>query len=424
LRKIRTDNRGRVLLRNEFQLKNGSYTYRYFDEISGKRKCVTSWRLIPEDESPDPDDERDCLRNIEIKIESVQKRYRRRLPKPGYTLNDFWDKYLSLKCEVAESTLVGYIYTYNRHIRPELGSKLVTALHSTDIKRFYIKKIGEDNLSISYVDGMSKILEPILELAVSEGYIDINPAKGVIKGLKRRKDWNPKVRESLTEKQQKCLVDYVSGSFEYRSFLPYLTVFLGTGMRCGELTGLTWDDIDFNENVIDINHTLNYKLALNGRCMYYITYPKSRKGMRKIPMLKEVREVFEQLYRRKDDFNKDYQPVVDGYTNFIFRDLRGNLMKFDRINRTLKNIVNDYNFVEVATATLEKREPELLPKITCHHLRHTFCTRLVENNVNIKSVQYLMGHRYAGTTMKIYLSITENKHKEEMEKIEGKIKLA
>ena len=161
MRKIRTDNRGRVLLRNEFQLKNGSYTYRYFDEISGKRKCVTSWRLLPEDESPDPDDERDCLRNIEIKIESIQKRYRRRLPKPGYTLNDFWEKYLSLKCEVAESTLVGYIYTYNRHIRPELGSKLVTALHSTDIKRFYIKKIGEDNLSISYVDGMSKILEPI-----------------------------------------------------------------------------------------------------------------------------------------------------------------------------------------------------------------------------------------------------------------------
>ena len=67
--------------------------------------------------------------------------------------------------------------------------------------------------------------------------------------------------------------------------------------------------------------------------MYYVTYPKSRKGVRKIPMLKEVREVFEELYRRRNDFNKDYQPVIDGYTNFIFRDLHGKLMNSKRINR-------------------------------------------------------------------------------------------
>ena len=72
---------------------------------------------------------------------------------------------------------------------------------------------------------------------------------------------------------------------------------------------------------------------------------------------------------------------------------------------------------------MEQREPELLPQITCHHLRHTFCTRVIENGVNIKTVQYWMGHHYVGTTIKIYLSISETKNKDEMTKIEGKIKL-
>ena len=140
-------------------------------------------------------------------------------------------------------------------------------------------------------------------------------------------------------------------------------------------------------------------------------------------MLKEVREVFEELYRRRDDFNRDYQPVIDGYTNFIFRDLRGGVMNTSRINRALKNAINEYNRIEEKLAVIDKREAELLPSITSHHLRHTFCTRLIENGVNIKTVQYLMGHSYPGTTMKIYVSVTSSKNSEEMEKIEGKIKL-
>ncbi len=136
--------------------------------------------MLPEDESPDPKDERDCLRNIEIRIESIQKKYRRKLPKPSYTLNDFWKKYLSLKCEIAESTLVGYVYIWNKHIREEIGKRLVTSIRESDVKRFYIKKIGEDGLSVSYAENMSNLIEPVLELAVKEGYIDINPSKGVI----------------------------------------------------------------------------------------------------------------------------------------------------------------------------------------------------------------------------------------------------
>lgn len=94
-----------------------------------------------------------------------------------------------------------------------------------------------------------------------------------------------------------------------------------------------------------------------------------------------------------------------------------------RVNRMLKSTVNAYNRIEQEKAVIEKREPELLPNISCHYLWHTFCTRIIENGISIKAVQYLMGHHYAGTTVKIYLSITENRNKDEMNQLEGKMKL-
>lgn len=73
---------------------------------------------------------------------------------------------------------------YNKHIREDLGKRLVTAIRENDVKNFYIKMLGEEGLSISYVEHMANVIEPVLELAVKEGLIDINPARGVQISLK------------------------------------------------------------------------------------------------------------------------------------------------------------------------------------------------------------------------------------------------
>ena len=69
----------------------------------------------------------------------------------------------------------------------------------------------------------------------------------------------------------------------------------------------------------------------------------------------------------------------------------------------------------------EKREPLLLPDFSAHHLRHTFCTRLCENETNLKVIQTVMGHKDIQTTMDIYADCTEDKKKEVIQKIENKI---
>ena len=83
----------------------------------------------------------------------------------------------------------------------------------------------------------------------------------------------------------------------------------------------------------------------------------------------------------------------------------------ESINRELSRIVENYNSEEEVIAVKEKREAVLLPPISCHHFRHTFCTRLCEADVHIKVIQSIMGHKDIHTTLDIYSEVTEWKKK-------------
>ena len=72
------------------------------------------------------------------------------------------------------------------------------------------------------------------------------------------------------------------------------------------------------------------------------------------------------------------------------------------VNNVLYNIVGAYNQQEKANAKKEGRDPELLPKISAHIMRHTACTRMAEQRMDIKVLQYVMGHAHIGVTMEVY----------------------
>ena len=110
-------------------------------------------------------------------------------------------------------------------------------------------------------------------------------------------------------------------------------------------------------------------------------------------MLTEVRDTLLALYERRNDFNADNQIVVDGYTNFVFRDLYGRVYSNHRINRQLKRITAKYNQEEHAEAEQEGREKNPLPPITCHMLRHTFCTRMILGGIDLKDSSDYHGAR-------------------------------
>ena len=146
------------------------------------------------------------------------------------------------------------------------------------------------------------------------------------------------------------------------------------------------------------------------------------RALRTIPMFEDVRKALQKEKRKRKD--PSWEPfVVDGYFDFVFLNANGKVYTPAAIFDKIQSIVQDYNHEETARAWAEHREPALIPKISAHIFRHTFCTRMCETNANIKVIQDVMGHKNIRTTMDVYNeATTEEKHKN-FKALEGAIYL-
>lgn len=151
-----------------------------------------------------------------------------------------------------------------------------------------------------------------------------------------------------------------------------------------------------------------------------VSLPKTEAGIRTIPMLDMVKDAFE-LERENQKVTGPNTQVLDGMSGFVFSNRYGNIPNPQTVNDTIKRITKHYNSEEVLNAKKEHREALLLPDFSCHHLRHTFATRLCETETNLKVIQSIMGHRTIETTMDIYAEATERKKHESFEILAAKL---
>ena len=110
--------------------------------------------------------------------------------------------------------------------------------------------------------------------------------------------------------------------------------------------------------------------------------------------------------------------VIDGYKGFIFQNRFQEALNPHVVNRAIERIIRDHNIEAEANGTVQ------LPHFSVHNLRHTFCTRLCENETNIKIIQEIMGHRNIETTMDVYNEATKEKKLETFARLEGKIRIS
>ena len=122
--------------------------------------------------------------------------------------------------------------------------------------------------------------------------------------------------------------------------------------------------------------------------------------------------------QQKNGFN---ETEIDGMKGFVFTNRFGNVHNPQAINRAIKRIYESYNAEEVVNAVKEHRNPVLLPHFSCHHLRHTFCSRFCENETNLKIIQSVMGHASIETTMDIYAEVVDEKKTEAIQKLAYKL---
>lgn len=417
----RKDSKGRVLRNGEVQRADGKYMFRYTCP-DGTRKTIYSWKLVDTDVVPNGKRDTEALRDMEKRInrdldDGILTHQAKKL-----TVNDAFELMMETKEGLRESTRCLYISLYNNHLRDTVGYKTLDSVKFSQLKKLYLSMLNEEKLKPASVIRIHVVVYQVFDLAVKDDIIRKNPAAGVPESIRQLTNIENK-RHALTEEQQEVFISYVYSTGKFRRWGPLFTVMLGTGMRVGEALGLRWCDCDFDAMKISVNHTIRYGQSEAGGYGYRIERPKTSAGVREIPMFLDVYNALLEMKRVKSRHTeKAFE--VDGYTDFIFLNNNGKVFTNTTVFQVLRNISDEYNKEETLIAKNENRDPFLLPRFSSHILRHTFCTRMCENEPNIKVIQEVMGHKRITTTMDTYNEATDQKKRETFSKLEGKIKLA
>ena len=398
----RKDERGRALRKGEVQRASDKrYMYTYTDPL-GRRKFIYAQDLTTLREK-EKQLMKDQLDGLDLYVAGKA------------TVNDTFDRYMSTKYDLRATTRSNYLYIYDRFIRETFGRKKIAGIKYSDVLQFYYHLLNEEELALGTLDSIHTLLHPTFQLAVRDEIIRINPTDGVMKEVSKKAGKARGTRHALTIQQQRAFMEYIANHPVYYHWWPLFTVLLGTGCRIGEALGLRWEDLDYENRIISINHSVvYYPVGDTRRSVMRISKPKTEAGIRNIPMLDIVYDAFQMEYEEQSETGHN-ETELDGLNGFVFINRFGSVPNPQSVNRTIKRIIQSYNAEEVIQAKRERRQPLILPDFSCHHLRHTFCTRLCENETNLKVIQAIMGHRNIETTMDIYAEATDSKKQETFE---------
>ena len=350
-----TQRKNKVYLKKgEQQRPNGTFAFRWSTE-DGKRHTVYA-ETLEELRAKEQEIIKDQCDKIKIEARYV-------------TINEMFELWRQLKRGLKDNTLQNYVYMYKMYVLPQFGKRRISTLVKSDVKRFYNTLADERCLSVSTIDIIHTVLHQVLDMAVDDSYIRHNPADNVLKELKQAHGLTTEKRYSLTKAEQELFLSYLRRTPQYQHWYPVFAVMLGTGMRVGETVGLRWCDVDLKEGTIAVNHTLIYYNHATNGCYCNVHSPKTKAGIRNIPMLAFVKEAFHQEQMRQKEQGIRCKAVVDGYTDFIFVNRFGQPQHQGTLNKALRRIIRDCND-EVLMK--QDKKPVLLPPFSCHTLRHTF----------------------------------------------------
>lgn len=371
----RKDNKGRVLRKGEVQRKDLTYMYRYKD-LDGNRKSIYGKTL-------------DELRKKE---EEINKDLSLGIYTTEWTLNQLFDRYLEQNVKIKDRTRHKYKTEYDRWIGSKwVGKKKIKQLVKSDIAKFY-KELSESGLSNGTIKCCHKYISGALNMAYEDNLIRKNFALTCIEPY-----MESGTREAMTkEETDKFLTTAENANFG-KNYLLAFKLMLLTGMRVGEVTGLTWDDVNLKERYLDINHQFVIGDE-NSRTAYHIDTPKTFNGKRKVPISDDLYELLKELKSITYFDAYKFKSELDGYSGFVIHTRTGLPILTARLNEYAKRIIKLYN---------EEHEDQL-PNITCHTCRHTFCTRLAEMKISPHALQKIAGHGSYNTTARVYISVEDD----------------
>ena len=391
----RRDNRGRVLRFGESQRQDGRYAFKYKDS-DGSVKFVYSWRLDKNDRTPAGKKRELSLREKEKQIE--HDLFDHIVSNGGnYTVLELVKKYVSLKTGVRHNTEANYIFVINIIAKADFGKLRIDKVHLSDAKGWLIK-LQREGRGYSTIHSVRGVLRPAFQMAVDDDLIRKNPFNFELASVIVN---DSVTREAITRKQEREFLSFIQADEHFSRYYDGIYILFHTGLRISEFCGLTIGDIDFKEMRINVDHQLQRK-----RDMTYVVEPtKTTSGTRMVPMTKEVADCFRRILANR--IKPKVEPMIDGYTGFLFLDKNEMPMVALHWEKYFKHILDKYNSIYKVQ----------LPKITPHVCRHTFCSNMAKSGMNPKTLQYIMGHSDISVTLNTYSHVGFEDAKEELSRV-------
>lgn len=179
---------------------------------------------------------------------------------------------------------------------------------------------------------------------------------------------------------------FIKEDSHYCRYYDEFNVLLGTGMRVSEFCGLTKSDLDFKARRIRVER----QLAKEKGGIYHVEKTKTDSGVRFIPMTESVAASLQAILKARQ--HPKQEMLIDGYSSFLLLDQNGNPKVAYHLEHEMQWAMKKYRRTQTVP----------LPTVTPHVLRHTFFTNMANSGMDVKSLQYLMGHSDAGVTMNVY----------------------
>lgn len=281
------------------------------------------------------------------------------------------------------ATRAAYQQHIRVHLKPYIGDIILGQLSTADIQSLYSKLLNEMELSPKTVKNVHGVLHRALEQAKKIGYIRINPSDAAITPRVEKKQV-----DALEADDVSVFLRAINGTkYEYPLFVAVFT-----GLRQGELLGLTWDCVDFNRGLLLINKQHN---RAKGEKEFRFSSLKNDK-IRTLTPADEVMDILRKQQRKQEMWKKQFGSEWSNPDNLVFTTETG---------RFIHNVILYQNFKRIM-AKLGK------PDLRFHDLRHTYAVNSLRAGDDIKTVQENLGHATAAFTLSTYAHATPGMKRE------------